>query len=131
MRCFYFSVSKKSNYKFRHAGILLRNGVEFRILRGKMYEGTSTEQKVKNAKNKLNSMFNLFLYPLSFASLNSVSPPGSVGASALSCRGLHRRPAPLTIRGAIYILFWRVSAHFIDSLKGCLFDSLLLCDIVR
>ena len=59
----FFSVSKKSNYKFRHAGRLLRNGVEFRILRGKMYEGTSTEQKAKNAKNRLNSMFNLFFIP--------------------------------------------------------------------
>ena len=27
-----FCVSKKSNYKFRHAGRLLRNGAEFRIL---------------------------------------------------------------------------------------------------
>ena len=50
------SVSKKSNYKFRHAGRLLRNGAEFRILRGKMYEGTSTEQKAKNAKSGLDSM---------------------------------------------------------------------------
>ena len=61
-----------------------------------MYEGTSTEQKAKNAKNRLNSMFNLFFIP-------SVSL---------------RSTAPLTIRGAIYILFWRVSAHFIDSLKA-------------
>ena len=35
---------------------LLRNGTEFRILRGKMYEGTSTEQKAKNAKSGLDSM---------------------------------------------------------------------------
>ena len=51
-----FSVSKKPNCKFRHAGRLLRNGAEFRILRGKMYEGTSTEQKAKNAKSGLDSM---------------------------------------------------------------------------
>ena len=44
-------------------------------------------------------MFNPLFYPFGFASLNRVSPPGSVGASALSCRGLHRRPAPLATRG--------------------------------
>ena len=46
----HFSVSKKSNYKFRHAGRLLRNGLNFVFLRGKMYIGTSTEQKTKNTK---------------------------------------------------------------------------------
>ncbi len=60
-----------------------------------MYEGTSTEQKAKNAKSRLNSMFNLLFIP-------SVSL---------------RSTAPLTIRGAIYILFWRGSAHFIDNIK--------------
>ena len=33
-----------------------RNGDEFRILRRKMYDGTSTEQKTKNAKSGLDSM---------------------------------------------------------------------------
>ena len=59
------SVSKKSNYKFRHAGRLLRNGAEFRILGGKMYEGTSTEQKAKNAKSGLDSMSKPLLQSLS------------------------------------------------------------------
>ena len=44
------SVSKKTNNKFRHAGRLLRNGLNFVFLRGKMYIGTSTEQKTKNTK---------------------------------------------------------------------------------
>ena len=76
------SVSKKSNYKFRHAGRLLRNGAEFRILGGKMYEGTSTEQKAKNAKSGLDSMskpllqairqHNTLLPPFTQRRLNSV-----------------------------------------------------------
>ena len=76
------SVSKKSNYKFRHAGRLLRNGAEFRILGGKMYEGTSTEQKAKNAKSGLDSMskpllqsvrqHNALLPPFTQRRLNSV-----------------------------------------------------------
>lgn len=34
----------------------LRNGAEFCILRRKMYDGTSTEQKAKNAEIGLDSM---------------------------------------------------------------------------
>ena len=67
------SVSKKSNYKFRHAGRLLRNGAEFRILGGKMYEGTSTEQKAKNAKSGLDSMSKPLLQ--SVRQRNALLPP--------------------------------------------------------
>ena len=67
------SVSKKSNYKFRHAGRLLRNGAEFRILGGKMYEGTSTEQKAKNAKSGLDSMSKPLLQSL--RQRNALPPP--------------------------------------------------------
>ena len=70
-RC--FSVSKKTNNKFRHAGRLLRNGAEFRILWGKMYEGTSTEQKVKNAKSGLDSMSKPLLQSLH--QRNALPPP--------------------------------------------------------
>ena len=37
-----------------------------------------------------------FTIPPSTLRVATVSPAGSVGASALKCRGLHRRPAPFT-----------------------------------
>ena len=70
-----------------------------------MYIGTSTEQKAKNAKNRLNSMFNLFFIP-------SVSL---------------RSTAPLTIRGAKYILFWRGSDH----LSAVLFGNYWFFDVFQ
>ena len=60
-----------------------------------LYVGTAPEQKTKSAKDGKDSMS----LP-SFQSLRvqqvapTVSPVVSVGASALKCRGLHRRPAP-------------------------------------
>ena len=66
-------MSKKSNNKFRHAGRLLRNGAEFRILGGKMYEGTSTEQKAKNAKSGLDLMSKPLLQSL--RQHNTLLPP--------------------------------------------------------
>ena len=57
--------------------------------------GTAPEQKTESAKNGKDSMSLAFLQSLWLQQVApTVSPPGSVGASALKCRGLHRRPAP-------------------------------------
>ena len=73
-----------------------------------MYEGTSTEQKAKNAKSGLDSMSKPLLQ--SIRQHNALLPPFT-----------QRR------LDSVYFI-WRVSAHFIDSLEeiiakyGYLFD---------
>ena len=71
--------------------------------------GTAPEQKTESAKDGKDSMS----LP-SFQSIRvqqvapTVSPPGSVGASALKCRGLHRRPAPFAREASRFIyIIWR------------------------
>ena len=69
-----------------------------------LYVGTAPEQKTKSAKDGKDSMS----LP-SFQSLRvqqvapTVSPVVSVGASALKCRDLHRRPAPFAREAKMFI----------------------------
>ena len=64
--------------------------------------------KIKNNEEKgsllRECVFGLYFFYLFFlissqsAKPTAVSPAGSVGASALKCRGVHRTPAPFTQR---------------------------------
>ena len=76
-----------------------------------MYEGTSTEQKAKNAKSGLDSMSKPLLQSL---------------------RQRNALPPPFTQRRLKFVCYFirRVSAHFIDSLKARIqHPSLNLCII--
>ena len=65
----------------------------------------SHSQKTESAKNGKDSMSLAFLQSLRVQQVApTVSPLGSVGASALKCRGLHRRPAPFTRGGKMVYL---------------------------
>ena len=70
--------------------------------------GTAPEQKTESAKKGKDSMSLAFLQSLWLQQVApTVSPPGSVGASALKCRGLHRRPAPFAREANRFIYFIR------------------------
>jgi len=57
--------------------------------------GTAPEQKTESAKNGKDSMSLPFFQSFRVQQVApTVSPVVSVGASALKCRGLHRRSAP-------------------------------------
>jgi len=72
----------------------------------------SHSQKTKSTKNGKDSMSLPFFQSLRVQQVApTVLPPGSVGASALKCRGLHRRPAPFTREAKKFIYFiWCVLA---------------------
>ena len=68
----------------------------------------SPEQKTESAKNGKGSMSLPFFQSLRVQQVApTVSPPGSVGASALKCRGLHRRPAPFAREASRFIYYIR------------------------
>ena len=88
----FFSVLKS----FLMCYSLLRKVLNFVFLRTLLYDGTACEQKTENAKSTVSSItYGAFTIPPSTLRVATVSPAGSVGASALKCRGLHRRPVPL------------------------------------
>ena len=73
-----------------------------------LYVGTAPEQKTESAKNGKDSMSLPFFQSLRVQQVApTVSPPSSVGASALKCRGLHRRPAPFAREAKSFFRFIR------------------------
>ena len=96
--------------QFQYISILRESEINFVFCERVLYVCTAPEQKTKSANNGKDSMS----LPL-FQSLRvqqvapTVSPPSSVGASALKCRGLHRRPAPFAGEAQF--------SRFIDSLQ--------------
>ena len=86
---------EKVHRTFSTAIRLRESEINFVFCEWELYVCTAPEQKTENAKDGKDSMS----LP-SFQSLRvqqvapTVSPVVSVGASALKCRGLHRRPAP-------------------------------------
>ena len=89
------SVTVKSGYRLKVKERLRESEINFVFCEWELYVGTAPEQKTESAKNGKDSMSLPFFQSLRVQQVApTVSPPGSVGASALKCRGLHRRPAP-------------------------------------
>ena len=82
--CIVQRVEKKFYYKFLHAVRLWESEINFVFCERVLYEGTAPEQKTKSAKNCKDSMSLQFFQSLRVQQVApTVSPPGSVGASAL------------------------------------------------
>ena len=110
--------------QFQYISRLRESEINFVFCERVLYVCTAPEQKTKSANNGKDSMS----LPL-FQSLRvqqvapTVSPVVSVGASALKCRGLHRRPAPFAREAKRFIYYiWRVLAalsKFITFQRTC------------
>ena len=105
--------------QFQYISRLRESEINFVFCERVLYVCTAPEQKTKSANNGKDSMS----LPL-FQSLRvqqvapTVSPVVSVGASALKCRGLHRRPAPFAREAKRFIYFYLARfSRFIDSLQ--------------
>ncbi|MFQ9065122.1 MAG: hypothetical protein ACLR5R_08310 [Eubacterium sp.] len=62
----------------------MRKVLNFVFLRTLLYDGTACEQKTENAKSTVSSItYGAFTIPPSTLRVATVSPAGSVGASAL------------------------------------------------
>ena len=105
------SVTVKSGYRLKVKERLRESEINFVFCEWELYVGTAPEQKTESAKNGKDSMSLPFFQSLRVQQVApTVSPPGSVGASALKCRGLHRRPAPFAREAKRFIFYY--SARF-------------------
>ena len=83
-----------------------------------LYVGTAPEQKTESAKNGKDVESLPFFQSLRVQQVApTVSPVVSVGASALKCRGLHRRPAPFAREAKRFIFYY--SVRFSRFIKVC------------
>ena len=110
--------AEKTNYEFAYAERLRESEINFVFCEWELYVGTAPEQKTESAKNGKDSMSLPFFQSLRVQQVApTVSPPVSVGASALKCRGLHWRPAPFAREAKRYIYYiWRGLAALSKSL---------------
>ena len=87
---------EKPNYKFLHAGRLWESEINFVFCERELYDGTAPEQNTKSAKDGKDSMS---LPSFKFLRVQqvapTVSPVGSVGASALCAEVSTGDPHPL------------------------------------